>query len=136
MPTSIARHRIAAFHRQSGRCYYCELPLCMGDAGGYCARYQLTFQQAQRLRCTAEHLDARQDGGRNAARNIVAACLHCNQTRHRQKYPLEPARYRRYVQLCLRRGRWHHPEILSALTGCDGATPKVFLRRTGRAPSH
>lgn len=42
----------------------------------------LTLRQAQKLRATAEHLQARSDGGLDHPSNIVAACAHCNHRRH------------------------------------------------------
>jgi 5-methylcytosine-specific restriction endonuclease McrA len=75
--------RRQASNRQGGFCYYCdvrmwlaspeELGLLKGSAN------------ARRLQCTAEHLVPRADGGRLSATNIVAACAHCNHTRHKQK---------------------------------------------------
>ncbi|WP_339009581.1 HNH endonuclease [Aeromonas popoffii] len=34
------------------------------------------------LQCTGEHLQPRSNGGSNQPANIVAACRHCNGTRH------------------------------------------------------
>ncbi|MEN5206681.1 HNH endonuclease [Stenotrophomonas terrae] len=36
------------------------------------------------LRCTAEHLVSQQDGGKNVAGNIAAACWLCNTRRHKR----------------------------------------------------
>ncbi|WP_282097584.1 HNH endonuclease [Luteibacter sp. SG786] len=63
------------------------------------------------LRCTAEHLTARQDGGRNMASNIAAACWICNARRHRRKFPPPPAAYRAFVQQRLDKGKWHPPAL-------------------------
>jgi hypothetical protein len=60
--------------------------------------HRLTLAQVFLLQCTAEHLKARVDGGRNSKGNIVAACLLCNQSRHRSKEALDPAAYKDKVQ--------------------------------------
>ncbi|WP_353621693.1 HNH endonuclease [Sphaerotilus uruguayifluvii] len=62
----------------------------------------------QVLRCTAEHLIARCDGGRDEATNIVAACERCNHTRHQRKHPPVPEVYRADVRKRIARGGWHH----------------------------
>lgn len=73
-------------------------------------QFQLTPKEARSLQCTAEHLTARCDGGRDSAYNIAAACLHCNRTRHLRVKPLDPTAYQALVQRRLGRG------------GCDAAT--------------
>lgn len=98
--------RRQAFQRQHGRCFYCsvsmwllsphELPSGAADNSGHA-----------RLRCTAEHLVARSEGGGNSGGNIVAACSHCNSTRHRRKRPPQPEVYREQVRTRVRRGAWH-----------------------------
>ncbi len=98
--------RLTAFERQCGNCFYCgvamwvttpfELPGCKSVSSGYA-----------RLRCTAEHLVARSEGGRDCSANIVAACLHCNATRHRRKRPPEPGTYREEIARRVARGAWH-----------------------------
>ena len=107
MPSTIQILRRQAFQRQHGRCFYCsvamwlisphELPGGTPDGAGYA-----------RLRCTAEHLVARSEGGGNSEGNIVAACLHCNGTRHKRKTPPQPMAYRFDVLARVRRGAWHH----------------------------
>nr|WP_235205811.1 HNH endonuclease [Cupriavidus sp. SK-4] len=61
------------------------------------------------LKCTAEHLKARSDGGANSARNIVAACEACNRRRHQRKAARSPAEHLEHVQRAMRRGKWHGP---------------------------
>jgi len=115
MPKTLTRSRSAAFSRQSGRCWYCDLPMWLDHADGFRSRYPLTLAQARLLRCTAEHLRARQDGGGNAPDNIVAACQKCNQTRHYRKNPPDPGRHRQRVRARVKQGRWHPPAVLKAL---------------------
>ena len=115
MPTLLARSRSAAFSRQSGRCFYCGLPMWLDQPEGFRSRYRLTLAQARLLRCTAEHLRARQDGGGNASDNIAAACWYCNTRRHRSKKALDPDRHRQRVRARVKQGRWHPPEVLKAV---------------------
>jgi hypothetical protein len=98
--------RLTSFERQCGNCFYCgvamwmttpfELPGCKSESSGYA-----------RLRCTAEHLVARSEGGRDCSANIVAACAHCNSTRHKKKRPPKPGRYQAEVTRRVARGAWH-----------------------------
>ncbi|MDX2299302.1 MAG: HNH endonuclease [Xanthomonadaceae bacterium] len=64
------------------------------------------------LQCTAEHLCARSDGGRDTQANVAAACWLCNQRRHKRKVPLAPTAYRAFVQKRLSNGRWHPAAIV------------------------
>jgi hypothetical protein len=107
MTKSITRARAVAFDRQSGLCFYCKCPMCVGDARAFAEKHGLTIAQARRRACTAEHLRARRDGGTSAQKNIVAACLACNQQRHRRKCPREPEPHRRWVEKRMASGRWH-----------------------------
>ena len=96
MPNELQHSRNLAFHRQGGRCYYCGVTMSPPSASG-----------CDRLTCTAEHLLPRSEGGDDKPDNIVAACYHCNQTRHRRKRPPRHDRYLLYVQRRVRAGRWH-----------------------------
>ena len=97
--------------RQSFLCYYCDAVMWLGDPVPYCERFGISRDRAERFRCTAEHLVAREDGGRNTAANIVAACVFCNRLRHRKSCADEqaasPQRYRKRVQKILAGGGWH-----------------------------
>ena len=111
MSNKIAKLRQNAFTRQSGHCYYCnvqmwlvqptELPTALG-------------RDAYRLRCTAEHLIAQQDGGKDVQENIAAACFHCNQTRHKRRTPPEPDQFRAQIQQRVSKGKWHQPQVFAA----------------------
>lgn len=100
--------RNAAFHRQHGRCYYCDFPMWLTDRPGFAAAHGLTLRQAARLQATAEHLVARQDGGKHGA-NVVAACLHCNQSRHRFRPCAAPSpeQFRVRVRSRVEQRHWH-----------------------------
>lgn len=104
---SIQKNRIQAFHRQSGRCIYCNCPMWQSSPEKFAHEHHVTPKQARAFRCTAEHLHARRDGGTNASGNIVAACSFCNSQRHRAAHPLAPDAYRAKVQHRMEKGGWH-----------------------------
>lgn len=95
--------RTAAFHAQAGRCYYCGLPMWLASP----SEPGPEASKAYSAQCTAEHLVARQDGGKDLASNIVAACCLCNQRRHqRSAGALAPDSYRAWVQRQVAKGKW------------------------------
>ena len=105
---TLAKNRQLSYEAQRGCCYYCKCPMWLGHEGKeFRQRHSLTKKQARGLRCTAEHLKARRDGGGNAAHNIVAACLRCNGGRHQQKQVLEPSGFVDFVAGQVMRGEWH-----------------------------
>jgi 5-methylcytosine-specific restriction endonuclease McrA len=112
----ILQHREAAFRRQGGRCYYCGQPMWLNDVENYCAQYAVSPTCASWLQCTAEHLVACRDGGKDEADNIVAACLFCNRRRHARPQPLEPERYKAHVRGRVLRGRWHGAAVFAMLS--------------------
>lgn len=107
MPTTLAKSRLKAFNLQQGRCIYCELPMWSDDPEAFAKKYKITTKQAKPFQCTAEHLLARQDGGKDHASNIVAACHYCNQKRHKCKSPKDPISYKQYVTNRLEKGKWN-----------------------------
>jgi hypothetical protein len=64
------------------------------------------MRQTRHLRCTAEHLKARADGGSDRSDNIVAACIYCNLRRHRPRSPLSPPEYQAHVRRRMQQGKW------------------------------
>jgi 5-methylcytosine-specific restriction endonuclease McrA len=100
MSNRLLRSRQLAFDRQGGRCFYCGVLMWQGAASGLPG-----------LRCTAEHLVPRGEGGTDRPDNIVAACAHCNATRHKRKKPPTPTLYRAQVQRRVSQGRWHPPSV-------------------------
>ena len=101
--THIRRRKMIA---QGGRCYYCGLQM-WDDAVASHSPSSDTIRPAPKvLRCTAEHLLARSDGGGDTSENIVAACLYCNTQRHRRKRPLSPDKHRIHVRARMKAGRW------------------------------
>ncbi len=112
--TRIARTRLRAFTAQGGLCCYCHLPMWLEDPEGFRTKWNLTPNDTRDRQCTAEHLVTRQDGGKDSAKNIAAACLKCNQGRHRFKAPMEPERFGTFVRGQVQRGQWHRQRVLRA----------------------
>ena len=108
--------RNAAYHRQAGRCFYCTFHMWLTDRAGFAAAHGLTRRQADRLKATAEHLVAQQDGGRHGA-NVVAACHHCNQARHRFRPSTAPTpeRFLKRVRSRVKHKHWHPPSMFHAM---------------------
>ncbi|ACT48960.1 HNH endonuclease [Methylotenera mobilis] len=107
MPTTLIKSRLKAFNLQQGRCIYCELPMWSDDPESFAKKYKITTKQAKPFQCTAEHLEAKQDGGKDHESNIVAACHYCNQKRHQCKSPKDPVSYKHYVTNRLEKGKWN-----------------------------
>ena len=113
-PRTLRAHRIRAFEAQQGRCCYCGLPMWQSSPEEL-KHHGLRARTIAPLRCTAEHLLAKQDGGRDAAYNIAAACWLCNSRRHKRKSPPDPDVYREIVLGRLGKGKWHSSAVLVAL---------------------
>jgi 5-methylcytosine-specific restriction endonuclease McrA len=104
---SVLRHQ--AFIAQCGRCWYCGCRMWERDPS------ELGLQGPNLdLKCTAEHCLPRCEGGQDHRSNIVAACMHCNQARHRAKIPLSVEAYRARVKSRLALGQWHKPWVYAA----------------------
>lgn len=99
-------HRNKAYVRQSGRCFYCGCHMWLGDHSTFTKIHSITSRQAKSFQCTAEHLIAKQDGGRNIKSNIVAACLKCNLHRHKAKNPMAPTEFKLHVTKLIEKGHW------------------------------
>jgi len=123
MTKAIVRARTFAFARQSGLSWYCCLPMYVGDVRAFAETHRLTVAQARQRACTAEHLQARRDGGTSAQANIVAACLACNRQRHRRKHPRAPDAHRQWVANRMADGRWHRAWFGASVT--SGLRPRV-----------
>jgi hypothetical protein len=106
MSKTLKNKRHAAYVSQLCRCFYCTKPMWERNPDQFASTHGITPKQARWLRCTAEHLEPKSEGGSNAAGNIVAACLHCNRTRHRAHKPLASHAYLRLVRSRVARGRW------------------------------
>lgn len=106
MSTQVYRARALAARRQGNHCFYCGAPMWSGHPRDFAVTYRISLRQATQLRCTAEHLLARCDGGTAAAANIVAACFYCNQKRHARRVAPDAMSYRDYVRRRIRQGHW------------------------------
>lgn len=132
MSKSLASLRKAALTQQGGTCFYCRLPIWESDPEPFRHRFGLSRRQVRPLRATAEHLIARQDGGNNARENIVAACLYCNQKRHRYKCPPSPKELRERVQRRMALGGWHPACSFEAFPVLAGAVEAPHRNPGGR----
>jgi 5-methylcytosine-specific restriction endonuclease McrA len=105
------------FRNQNGVCYYCNAPMWLRKIGSFATKHGISDQQALHFQCTTEHLVARQDGGADSRKNIVAACRFCNETRHQSPDPLPAQKYASLIARQLNRGEWHpiefHPLIVN-----------------------
>jgi hypothetical protein len=127
VPNSFKHSRNCACINQSSICYYCEVVMAVSGGPQFARRYGLSLCQAKRHRPTAEHLQARCEGGSNAATNIVAACWHCNSLRHRCRQPMDPASYKRHVQRRMSKGKWHQRYVFERLLKSTKNLPQVPL---------
>ncbi len=121
--TSLKKLRELKMIEQKGRCYYCDLPVWDNSIHPVTRQNHTAVLPTAALRCTAEHLIARCDGGKNTLDNVVAACFFCNSRRHKRKYPLCPEKYRKHVRTRMSAGKW-----LSFLK-LDVTSQNVHLRR-------
>ena len=103
---SIIRARALAAKKQHFCCYYCGLEMWVTDLDAFVAKFGVSKRQAEQVKCTAEHVIPRCEGGTNENQNIVAACWHCNRTRHARRQPISSSDYKRLVQRRMSRGRW------------------------------
>ena len=100
-PTSSSR-------RPARRCFYCSLPVWEQNCRAFARQYGIPKGIARDLRCTAEHLIARQDRGQDVEENIVAACRWCNLQRHQGgREALRPQEWRQEVRALIASGKWH-----------------------------
>lgn len=104
MPTKIQNPRLRAFQQQQGRCRYCGVQMWHRDPVELPG---IPAKRSSRLRCTAEHLQARCDGGRYEASNVVVACAYCNHTRHTLNPPPPPNAYLQGIRKMIADGGWH-----------------------------
>lgn len=113
---TLVKSRNVAYVRQQGRCFYCSCPMPMSNnLEAFAQATGLSLSLSRQIVCTAEHLKAKSEGGRDTSDNIVAACLVCNQRRHKRKAPPEPSRYKALVTQRMQRGKWHVAPIFTRL---------------------
>jgi len=112
---AIKNLRKRAALEQGWRCYYCQLPMWDSSPEEFMKRHGMPPALTKRFQCTAEHVNARCDGGKDVAANIVAACLFCNATRHKAKHPLDAIKHASVVRSRMAKGKWHPPQVIAAL---------------------
>lgn len=105
--TSLKKLRCEAFKRQGGQCFYCGLPMWEEDQQEFAKRHGLTSKQSGLLRATGEHLIPFSLGGPATRINIVAACFHCNSSRHKNGSYRTAEAYLHRVQARINAGKWH-----------------------------
>lgn len=115
MMPKLQRLRTNAFHAQHGRCCYCGLPMWNASPDELKA-IGLSPRTSAPLRCTAEHLVAQQDGGKDVTGNIAAACWLCNTRRHKRKSPPAASEYKVFVRKRMHKGKWHCESVLRAMS--------------------
>lgn len=106
MPNKHQILRSKAYRQQNGYCYYCNMPMWDKSPEPLALQYHVPTNRINPLKCTAEHLDARRDGGKDSGDNIVAACHFCNSQRHKYKIAKEPESYKSKVQTRMRKKGW------------------------------
>ena len=112
----LQRLRTQAFHAQRGLCCYCGLPKWQASPDEL-KPFGLRARTVAPLRCTAEHLVAQQDGGKDVEGNIAAACWLCNSRRHKRKTPPQPDAYKVFVGRRMAKGKWHPAKVARLLRG-------------------
>jgi hypothetical protein len=106
MSNTLARLRARAYKSQFVCCYYCGAKMWTKESSGLTEELGITPESAKLFQCTAEHLQARCNGGKDRPDNIVAACLCCNQLRHRMKEALSPKRHKAMVVRAVHDRNW------------------------------
>lgn len=123
MPLTLARLRAHAFRRQSGLCFYCHCPMWQRSMEAFAATFDLSSRQARHLQCTAEHLQARVDGGGDSQSNIVAACRYCNTKRHQRKAARDAVHHKQHIERLMSQMRWHATWVFEKLLRSGGPMP-------------
>src|SRR5687767_5222129 len=118
--TPLSLRNLAA-KSQNWLCFYCELPMS-GQGSPYS---KVIPTKKSRLRLSAEHLHARQNGGKERRANIVAAHVVCNQRRHRTKDPKSPTAFAIHVKLRLAKRKWFYGNELKLLTSAQSCGQAV-----------
>lgn len=127
LPPYFRNLRHAAAKRQQRRCYYCDGPMWIGTPHAFMREHDLAEDRSALFQCTAEHLTPFSEGGASNARNIVAACRYCNQSRHQRFAALSVVQYRAHVRDQIAKGAWETGPLKVAASGPD---PRFRSRST------
>ncbi|WP_409201825.1 HNH endonuclease [Rhizobium sp. NZLR8] len=103
------------------------------DPKSFSSRFALTGRATLEFQCTAEHLEARCDGGRDTNENVVAACRYCNGNRHKRKRPKDAVSYMGLVRSRMEQGRWHRVTLVDTPRPCMPVT-RCGERYPNRSP--
>lgn len=98
--------RQRAFHQQGGYCHYCRFRMWC-NAPTELTENPVPLKAWSDLKCTAEHLQARCEGGRETPENIVAACARCNRNRHKLPAKPEPETFFEWVSRQVSKEGYH-----------------------------
>lgn len=108
MAKKLVHLRKSAYRAQSDLCFYCKFPMWDDDLAFYARIHNISIAHARHFECTAEHLIAKKDGGKDTSQNIVAACKFCNMKRHKRKHPPSPDAHQLRAQQRLAKKRWNY----------------------------
>jgi|APLow6443716910_1056828.scaffolds.fasta_scaffold65502_2 5-methylcytosine-specific restriction endonuclease McrA len=127
--------RRQAFEKQNCLCFYCQFLMWEKNQEQFAIDHGIPVRLTKHLKCTAEHLVAQQDKGRDTAENIVAACLWCNRLRHkgRQHKAPDPTTYKSIVRRLVQLGKWHP---VAASLGIASAVDGGARSQATRASQH
>lgn len=101
--------RLRAFKEQEGRCFWCGCLMWeprLEALSGYESRVGWIIDYPGFVRCTAEHITPRSQGGGDGD-NIAAACAWCNHTRHNRRYDLTIDSFQTLVRKRVEARRWN-----------------------------
>lgn len=124
--SDLKKFRESAWARQNGLCCYCDLPMAPSgvDVSTLAKRLFLSPERVSEIVATAEHLQARCDGGRDCSANIAAAHWVCNQIRHRMRPAPPPERFKVIARTCLNNGTWFKANVRQRLQAVsEGISP-------------
>ena len=110
MMTKVQKLRQSAFQRQNGCCFYCGNPMWeRRQASLFGQQHPLPPSLLDLCQSTAEHLQAKQDGGKDSRNNIAAACKYCNAIRHQGRTGQAPSpdTHKAQIRARAKRGQGH-----------------------------
>ena len=121
----LSRIRTEKMIAQDGRCFYCDLPMWDKTVSRATRTANKLTRHLPQILCTAEHLRPRSEGGDDTPSNIVAACLYCNQARHRAKRPRSPEHIALMLVSAWRRGDGSRPFFAHTSVSALSRIPRV-----------
>ena len=107
VPSPLALLRDSSLQRQRGRCFHYGVFLAPAKLEAFAKRFKLSPDQIRPLQCTAKHLKARKDGGKDEPENIVAARRKCNEDRHAHGNDFSPDKHKAQIAKQIAQHKWH-----------------------------